>query len=236
MPELDYALLCDYVRTEGGIAHVIGAGIDTVTIADVPTGANVGVLVRLTFTRNECGSPHRLEIIYQSFDGAHLARVDSVLTPEWNEPLPVQWRQGALIGLNIGLPLPAYGEYALEVMVNDNHMKTLRLRVRLHGRTSDGGRHMRFVYDNEANALDIIIRDECDVVRTVTVDRGTLVDVDEFGEIIAIEVLNPARPWPLTKVLEDWRIDDDAAATLRALWHEPFRYPFADAGELSRRG
>jgi hypothetical protein len=29
MPQLDYALVCDYARAEHGIAHVIAAVVDT---------------------------------------------------------------------------------------------------------------------------------------------------------------------------------------------------------------
>jgi hypothetical protein len=59
MPELDYALLCDYVRAERGVAHTIAAGIDTVHRPEVPTVANLGLLARVTFTRAECGRLHR---------------------------------------------------------------------------------------------------------------------------------------------------------------------------------
>jgi hypothetical protein len=40
VPTLDYALLCDYVRVEGGVAHVIAAGIDTIWKEEVPSGQN----------------------------------------------------------------------------------------------------------------------------------------------------------------------------------------------------
>jgi hypothetical protein len=36
VPELDFALLSDYVRVEGGIAHVIAAGVDTVNTPTRP--------------------------------------------------------------------------------------------------------------------------------------------------------------------------------------------------------
>jgi hypothetical protein len=129
MPELDYAVLCDYVRTEGGIAHVIAAGIDTVYTPDVPAGQNVGLLMRVAFTRNECGRPHRVELIFQDADGERLAQVMGVITPEWQPDLPPSWRVGALLGLNIGVPLPRFGLYAFEVLINDSHVKTIPLRV-----------------------------------------------------------------------------------------------------------
>lgn len=128
MPELDYALLCDYVRAEG-IAHLIGAGIDTVYAQQVPTGHNFGLLARVTFTRSECGRPHRVEIIFQDQDGAPLTQILGTIQPEWSEGLPPGWRTGAILGLNFGVQIPAYGVYAFEILVNDSSVKSLNLRV-----------------------------------------------------------------------------------------------------------
>lgn len=129
MPVLDYAVLCDYVRLEGGLAHVIAAGIDTIYTQDVPAGQNVGLLIRVSFTRNECGRQHRVEVIFQDEDGERLAQIMGVVEPEWPEGNPPNWRSSAMLGLNIGVPLPRFGLYAFEVLVNDNHMKTIPLRV-----------------------------------------------------------------------------------------------------------
>lgn len=129
MPVLDYAVLCDYVRAEGGIAHAIAAGIDTIWTQEVPAGQNVGLLMRVSFTRNECGRPHRAEVIFQDEDGERLAQIMGVVEPQWPAGHPPNWRVGALLGLNIGIPLPRFGLYAFEILVNDNHMRTVPLRV-----------------------------------------------------------------------------------------------------------
>jgi len=129
MPELDYALLCDYVRAERGIAHVIAAGVDTVYAREVPTGRNLGLLVAFRFTRNECGRPHRIEIILQDIDGERMVETQTVVEPEWDDDLPAGWSLSANMGLNIGVPLPRFGQYALEILINDNHVKTINLRV-----------------------------------------------------------------------------------------------------------
>lgn len=139
MPVLDYALLCDYVRAEGGLAHVIAAGIDTIWTEDVPAGQNVGLLLRVSFTRNECGRPHRVEVIFQDEDGERLAQIMGTNEPQWPEGLPPNWRTGALIGLNVGVPLPRFGLYAFEILVNDNHMKTIPLRVMPREPIEEGG-------------------------------------------------------------------------------------------------
>ena len=129
MPELDYAFLADYVRLEGAWAHVLAAGVDTILAPSVPTGQNVGFVFRLAFTRQECGRPHRVEILFQDEDGVRLAQLSAVVTPEWTEGLPPHWRQGYPGGFNIGVPLPQYGLYSFELLVNDENRKTLHLRV-----------------------------------------------------------------------------------------------------------
>lgn len=129
MPVLDYAVLADYVREEDGLAHAIAAGIDTVYAPEVPTGHNVGLLMRVSFTRTECGRPHRLEVIFQDEDGQRLAHLNAVVEPDWPEGLPPNWRRGMMSALNLGVPLPRYGLYAFEILVNDTHMKTVPLRV-----------------------------------------------------------------------------------------------------------
>jgi uncharacterized protein YuzE len=91
---------------------------------------------------------------------------------------------------------------------------------------------MRLDYDKAADALDIVLGQDEPVARTEEVDPGTLVDFDEGGRVVAIEVLRPARRWPLATVLERYPIDEESAQMLRALWAEPGRYPFADPGDL----
>jgi hypothetical protein len=129
MPRLDYAVLADYVRVEGGVAHVIAAGVDTIYAPELPTGQNLGLLFRILFTRNECGRPHRFELILQDIDGERLTHLTSVITPEWKEGVPVGWDYGLLGGLNFGIPLPRYGLYSFEILINDQNLKTIQLRV-----------------------------------------------------------------------------------------------------------
>jgi hypothetical protein len=129
MPQLDYAVLADFVRAEGGLAHGLGLGIDTIYAPEVPTGQNVGLLARLTFSRQECGRAHRVEVIFQDQDGERLAEINATTEPQWVEGQPVGWPTGVLLGLNFGIPLPAYGVYAFEILLNDSLVKSIPLRV-----------------------------------------------------------------------------------------------------------
>jgi hypothetical protein len=129
VPELDYAVLGEYVRVEGGLANMIAAGIDTVYAPQVPTGHNLGLLLRIGFARVETERPHRIEVIFQDEDGERLAHITGVITPEWNEDLPPGWRVGSFSDLNFGVPLPRYGLYSFEILINDNQVKSIPLRV-----------------------------------------------------------------------------------------------------------
>lgn len=129
MPELDFALVSDFVRAEGGVGHAIAAGIDTITTPAVPVAHTVGLLFRLEFRQSECGRPHRFEVIFQSVDGERLAHLTTVVTPEWKAGLPIGWPVGLIAGINMAIPLPRYGEYAFEILVNDSFAKSIRIRV-----------------------------------------------------------------------------------------------------------
>lgn len=83
---------------------------------------------------------------------------------------------------------------------------------------------MRIRYDQQADALYITLLEGEPVSRTEQLDEGTLVDLDMHGHAIGVEVIRPARTWPLDALLQRFRVDEGDAAALRSLWHE--RYPF----------
>jgi len=75
---------------------------------------------------------------------------------------------------------------------------------------------VKLTYDNEADALAIRIADGI-VDRTVELEPGTLVDIDAAGSVLVIEVIQPARRWPLDEVLQRFQIQDADAAVLRGI-------------------
>jgi uncharacterized protein YuzE len=89
-------------------------------------------------------------------------------------------------------------------------------------------------YDNDGDALYIRFTDET-VSRTVEVDSGTLVDLDDSGELIGVEVLRPARAWPLQEVLTRFPAPAEDRALLEALFLRAHGAPrlalFSPAGQ-----
>lgn len=129
MPELDVALVADYVHAEGGVAYVTRGCIDTVTAAAVPSVRNVGLLFRVGFAHSECGRTHRIEVLFQGEDGERLAAVDTSVRPQWSDALPPHWKLKLLGGLNFAVPLPRYGLYSFDLLINDSQAKSIDLRV-----------------------------------------------------------------------------------------------------------
>lgn len=75
---------------------------------------------------------------------------------------------------------------------------------------------MKVAYDQQADALYIEL-EAAEVSRTVQVDRGTLVDLDTDGRLIGVELIRPARPWPLATILSRFPADPGDARLLRLL-------------------
>jgi uncharacterized protein YuzE len=70
--------------------------------------------------------------------------------------------------------------------------------------------------DVRADALYIELVQDAASARTEEIDPGTLVDLDARGRVIGIEVVHPARPWPLEEILERYDIDCGDERELRA--------------------
>jgi uncharacterized protein DUF6941 len=121
MPELDFMVTADYVRAEGGVLHMIAAGFDQISLPTVPATRAVGIGLRILVDVAEAQAVHRLSLIYQGSDGERLAEIHGTFGPIGPEqPLPPEGRPyGLPIAFNLPLPIPAYGDYSLELFIDD---------------------------------------------------------------------------------------------------------------------
>jgi hypothetical protein len=129
MPELDFMVTADYVRAESGVLHMIAAGFDTVFAPVVPTARSVGIGLRLLLDVADARSEHRVALIYQATDGARIFEVHATLGPiPPDAPLPPEGRPfGVPMAFNLSLPIPAYGDYSLELVIDDKPVKSITL-------------------------------------------------------------------------------------------------------------
>lgn len=127
MPQVDFMILCDYVRSsDGGLLHMIAAGIDRLRVPVLPTVQNVGVAVRLSLQRSECDRDYELQLIVQHADGERIAELLGQFRATYPPSnMPPGWATHMALALNLGLPLQVYGEYSLELLVAGDHKKSL---------------------------------------------------------------------------------------------------------------
>ncbi|MFD5912472.1 DUF2283 domain-containing protein [Streptomyces massasporeus] len=87
-------------------------------------------------------------------------------------------------------------------------------------------------YDLDADAMYLHVSD-APVVRTVEVDSGTMVDVADDGKVVGIEIITPARDWPIDRLLAEFDISAEATTLLRSLYQNAAPEAFAASGSGS---
>jgi hypothetical protein len=129
MPELDFMVVADFVRQDGGVLQMTGAGFDTIFVPAIPTARQVGIGLRLLIDVAEAQQQHHVELIYQDADGRRLTEVRGTVGPvSEDQPLPPPGRPfGIPFAFNLMLPIPAYGDYSLELVVNGEPRKSITL-------------------------------------------------------------------------------------------------------------
>jgi hypothetical protein len=132
MPELDYVVLADYVRQDGGTIHIMAAGIDTFTVSQIPVTVPVGVAARIMFTSTEeAGVGHLVQLVFQGPDGPLLDLRQQIARPPQPPGVPEHWKTSVGLAFRIGLPLPSYGDYSLELIIDEDEGLSKSIDVRV---------------------------------------------------------------------------------------------------------
>lgn len=129
MPEADFVVLCQAARGEGNMISLLGGPIDTVNLGQVPAQIPLALVARFLWTAGEVDREHRGEILFQDEDGQRLISAEFRVRPERPAGLPAGWKSGTNIILNLPLPIPRFGLYSLDVVVDDKSVKTLPFRA-----------------------------------------------------------------------------------------------------------
>lgn len=118
---LDYMVLADYVRQDGGTIHIMGAGIDTVAAVAVPVVQPFGVALRIRFDDADVvGEVHSMTVSFIGPDQRLLDAYAQFATPPRMPGVPVHWPRVAGIALQIpAVPLPSFGDYSCDLDIDD---------------------------------------------------------------------------------------------------------------------
>lgn len=127
VPELDFAILCQSATIAGTALFIQAGAIDTF---QGPAGgvALFTLAMRLLFTSNEVERTHRVEVILQGEDGERLGNAGGDVQVVRGD-LPPGWRSRILVTLHLPIPMPRYGTYSIEILINDSAVKSLPLRL-----------------------------------------------------------------------------------------------------------
>ena len=90
-------------------------------------------------------------------------------------------------------------------------------------------------FDQQADALYIEVAPRL-VARTVEFDPGTMLDVDEAGTLIGIEIIRPARDWHLQAILDRYPINEDDTLQLLSIWQRGSSDPWFYEGAARSAG
>jgi hypothetical protein len=133
VPELDYVVLADYVRQDAGTIHIMAAGIDTFNVpaAVLPAAVPVGIALRIMFSSQDpVGQMHSISLVFSGPPGDLLTASQRFPTPPPPPGVPPHWRTAVGIAVKIALPIPSHGDYALQVMIDDDPFISRRLDLR----------------------------------------------------------------------------------------------------------
>lgn len=129
MPRLDFAFIADAAEAEPGRKfYVLGGGVDSIGAQRFPVvHPHMALVLRLLVHPAEADRQHALEVKLIDADGHELARVQGSFSAA-----------GPTMGRDIAIPLvmnfvntrfEAPGDYALDILVGDQHERSLPLRV-----------------------------------------------------------------------------------------------------------
>ena len=132
MPALDFAFLADAAEAEPNRKfYVLGGGIDVIAGQVAPlVHAHMALVMRFEVHPSELGRQHRLEVRMIDADGGQLAKIEGVLETAGDSPLG----RPVFINMVINMANTQFaksGDYAVEIVMNDQHQKSLPLRVQI---------------------------------------------------------------------------------------------------------
>lgn len=130
MPKLDFAFLADAAEAQPGRKfYVLGGGIDSIGAPGFPVvHPMISLVMRVLVHPTEADRTHTIEIKLMDADGKQLAFIDGSLSAGVTEttgreiPMPM-----VLNFMSTRFESP--GDYAIEILMNNQHMKSIPLRV-----------------------------------------------------------------------------------------------------------
>jgi hypothetical protein len=128
---VDWAIPCRYAEENGGLGTIVGAGIDTILVSNLP--ANIGLLIalRIVLGEGELEAPHELTFTLRDPSMNEVATVSAQL--EGFQPNPERepgWEVGNFLPTAHQFQVAELGTFTLEIQLDGRSQQTIPILVR----------------------------------------------------------------------------------------------------------
>lgn len=130
MPRLDFAFLADAAEAEPGRKfYVLGGGIDQIAGISFPLQhPHMSLVMRWMLHPTEMNLRHNLEVRLVDADGGELAKIQGEIEASGQSDTGREASINMVINM-AGTRFERPGDYAIDILMNNQHMKSLSLRV-----------------------------------------------------------------------------------------------------------
>jgi hypothetical protein len=129
---VDWAIVCRYVEINGGLATIVGGGVDGYTVGELPSPLLMTFAMRLLGLPSQDGQPSQVRAAIKILDpmmestGNDLA-VEFPVTP--NPSHPAGWEMSVIIPVQMRFEATIAGTYTAHIVVDDDDPHTIAFRV-----------------------------------------------------------------------------------------------------------
>jgi hypothetical protein len=130
---VDWLIPCRYVEVNNNLATIVGAGIDTFWLPQLPAPLQVSIAVRLQGLPDELAASHPVRQIIRGPDGEAVSEMqgDAMFGGPGQQVQRPDWLQGVIMPAVIGFQVEHEGTYTFEFMI-DSAGASVPLHV-IHG-------------------------------------------------------------------------------------------------------
>lgn len=126
--KVDCALLCDAATVREGLLHVLGGGVSRLGRPSMPAPLGAQLALRILVHPTEARDRHTGRIVIQTQDGGRVS--DLGFDFGLGQQAPPNLQPGEELALPLvvpinNFPIPAYGSYSIEILIDGTHQMSL---------------------------------------------------------------------------------------------------------------
>ena len=116
---IEYAILCRYAEVNNNLATIVGAGIDTTAVPQLPTPIQTMLAIRAVCPPDEMPGTHHLRCYVEGPDGARIGdSLDAEIEVAGEAPAQ-EWLANMMFAFGVQWEVATEGTYTIHASVDD---------------------------------------------------------------------------------------------------------------------